>query len=117
MEKRNELLEVTFELALEIIEYTEKLEDTRKYVLAKQLLKAGTSIGANSNEAQSAESRADFIHKLKIADKEARETRYWVSLCQRAKKYPDPSNKILELLLYAEKLLNRILSSSSRRSN
>ena len=102
------------ELALEVIRYTEKLEDLRKYVLARQLLKSGTSIGANSNEAQSAESRADFIHKLKIADKEVRETRYWLSLCQRAESYPDPSERMLDLLLSTEKLLNKILGSARR---
>ena len=114
MEKRNELLEVTLELALEIIEYTEVLEDLRKYVLARQLLKAGTSIGANANEAQSAESRADFIHKLKISDKEARETRYWITLCQKSKNYPNPSERLLQLLLSTEKLLNKILGTARR---
>lgn len=114
MERRNELLEVTTELALEIIMYTEILEEKRKYVLARQLLKSGTSIGANSNEAQSAESRADFIHKLKIADKEAKETRYWVTLCQKAESYPDPPERLLVLLLSTEKLLNKILGSARR---
>ena len=114
MQKRNELLEVTLELALEVIKYTEELEGLRKYVLARQLLKSGTSIGANSNEAQSAESKADFIHKLKIADKEVRETRYWVSLCQKSESYPDPSKRMLELLLSCEKLLNKILGTARR---
>jgi len=114
MKKRNELLEVTLELALEVIAYSEKLEELRKYVIARQILKAGTSIGANSNEAQSAESRADFIHKLKIADKEARETRYWVTLCQRAESYPKIPIRLLELLLSTEKLLNKILGSARK---
>lgn len=55
----------SFDFALSIIDYAETLEANKKYVLANQLLKSGTSIGANVREAQHAESRADFIHKLK----------------------------------------------------
>ena len=73
MEKRNEILELSFEFALQVIEYCELLEEKRKYVIARQLLKSGTSIGANVREAQNAESNQDFIHKLKIAAKEADE--------------------------------------------
>ena len=76
--RKNELLEVTFNLALLIIAYSEELEKARKYVIARQIMRSGTSIGANSREAQGAESRADFIHKLKIAYKEAQETEYWL---------------------------------------
>ena len=65
MEKRNEILELSIQFALEIIEFTEILENKRKFVIANQLLKSGTSIGANVFESQSAESRVDFIHKLK----------------------------------------------------
>ncbi len=68
---KNELLEVTFQLDLHIIEFAEVLEKERKYVIARQVLKSITSIGANSKEAQGSESKADFIHKLKIAYKEA----------------------------------------------
>ena len=64
MAERNIILEKSLEFALEIIEYSELLEAKRKYVISNQLLKSGTSIGANINEAQPCESRADFIHKL-----------------------------------------------------
>ena len=80
MKKRNELLEVTFQLALKVIEFSELLEENRKYVIARQLLKSGTAVGANSKEAQGAESRADFIHKLAIAQKECNESIYWLEL-------------------------------------
>jgi four helix bundle protein len=60
-------------LFLLIIDFCEELERKRKFVIANQLLKAGTSIGANIHEAQNAESRADFIHKVKIAAKEVEE--------------------------------------------
>jgi four helix bundle protein len=62
-DKENVILKLTFEFALEIIEFSEEPEEKRKYVFAKQILKAGTSIGANVREAQNAESKADFIHK------------------------------------------------------
>lgn len=81
MEKRNEILELSFDFALQLIDYCELLEEKRKYVIARQLLKSGTSVGANIREAQNAESNQDFIHKLKIAAKEADETEYWLLLC------------------------------------
>jgi len=74
MENRNEILELSFEFAVDIIKFTESLEEQRKYVIARQLLRSGTSIGANVRESQNCESRADFVHKLKIAAKEADET-------------------------------------------
>ncbi len=111
MEKKNVILEKSFDFALNIIAYSELLEKNRKYVIAKQVLRSGTSIGANIREAQSAESRADFIHKLKIADKEANETEYSLQLCKYAKSYPDPQ-EIGDSLLEIKKLLSRIISTS-----
>jgi four helix bundle protein len=72
----NLIIKLTFQFALDIIEFTEVLETKRKFVLANQLFKSGTSIGANVREAQGCESKADFIHKLKIAYKEAEESQY-----------------------------------------
>ena len=80
MENKNVIMEKSFAFALQIIEYTEEMESQKKYVLSRQLLRSGTSIGANIREAQSCESRADFIHKLSIALKEANETEYWLML-------------------------------------
>lgn len=68
--KTNIILEKSFQFALEIIEYCEQLENLRKFVISNQLLKSGTSIGANIREAQNAESKNDFIHKFKISAKE-----------------------------------------------
>jgi len=109
MEKRNEILEISFEFALQVINYCELLEEKGKYVIARQLLKSGTSIGANVREAQNAESKLDFIHKLKIAAKEADETEYWLLLCQKSSNYPSPSN-LLTTILSIIKLLNAIIS-------
>lgn len=114
MKKENEILNITTEFALLIIEYTELLEEKRKYVVAKQLLKSGTSIGANIREAQNAESKADFIHKLKIAAKEADETEYWLYLCKHSKNYPY-TDLLAEKLLSIKKLLNKILGTLKRK--
>jgi four helix bundle protein len=64
------ILDKTFDSSLKIVRYCELLESNKKYSMARQLLKSGTSIGANIHEAQNAESKNDFIHKLKIAAKE-----------------------------------------------
>ena len=81
--------------------------------MANQLLKSGTSIGANIRESQNAESKDDFIHKLKIAAKEADETEYWLLLCQYSKNYPD-TIELQNKLVSIKKLLSRIISTSKK---
>ncbi len=115
MEYRNEILDLSFEFALEIIEYSELLDSNRKYVIARQLLRSGTSIGANIQEAQSSESRADFIYKIKIAHKEAIETNYWLLLCEKAENYPSPPIGMKGMMLSIQKLLNKIISSAKSK--
>jgi len=73
-----------FDFALSIIALCEILDENRQYILARQLLRAGTSIGANIEEAGAAESRRDFAHKMGIASKEARETNYWLRLLSQS---------------------------------
>ena len=111
MEKENVILNKSFDFALKIIEFSELMETQKKYIIGKQVLRSGTSIGANIRDAQSAESKADFIHKLKIALKEAGETDYWLSLCKYSKNYSFDDNLILlnnELI----KLLTSIIQTS-----
>ncbi|MEX1002250.1 MAG: four helix bundle protein [Crocinitomicaceae bacterium] len=111
--KENVVVEKSFRFSLKIITYCEHLEDLRKYVLARQLLKSGTSVGANIREAQNAESKADFIHKMKIAAKEADETEYWLLLCQNSENYPNCQqlqNDCKELIL----ILSKIISSTKK---
>ena len=95
METGNRIIDLTFSFALDIIEFSELLEENKKYVIARQLLKSGTSIGANTRERQNCESKADFIHKFKIAAKEADETEYWLLLCKYAKSYPFEANCLI----------------------
>jgi four helix bundle protein len=109
----NLILELTLEFSLEIIKYTEELERMKKFNLANQLFRSGTSIGANVNEAQSCESRSDFIHKIKIAAKEAEETKYWLTLCIKAESYPEPTG-LIEKSQIIIKILNKIIVTSKQ---
>lgn len=109
--KENIIVKVTFEFALIIVGFAEILESKNKFVIAKQILKSGTSIGANVREAQNAESKADFIHKLKIAAKEADETSYWLLICQHSPNYPN-CEKEQEKLNEIIKILSKIISTT-----
>ena len=80
MEKKNEILDLSFDFALEIIKLVKYLKSKKEFVLSNQLLRSGTSIGANVSEAQAAQSTKDFISKMSIASKKARETEYWLRL-------------------------------------
>jgi four helix bundle protein len=110
-DKENVIVDLTLKFAIVIIEYCEELESRKKYVVARQLLKSGTSIGANTHEAQNAESKADFIHKFKIAAKEADETEYWLKVCRQAKTYPNPDDLEKDLTVII-KIISKIISSS-----
>src|SRR5580698_159099 len=110
-DKENLIVKLTFEFALDIINFAEELENQRKYIVAKQILKSGTSIGANVREAQNAESKNDFIHKLKIAAKEADEKEYFLLLCKFSESYPfNPA--LAEKLTSIIKIISKIISSS-----
>jgi four helix bundle protein len=79
----------SFSLAIEIVQlYKYLVDEKREYVMSKQLLRAGTSVGAIVRDSQNAESKMDFVHKLGIAQKECDETLYWLELIQ-ASGYPD----------------------------
>ncbi len=110
-DKPNVIVEKTIDFALCIIEYCEQLEGDKKFVIARQLLRSSTSIGANIFEAQNAESKADFIHKMKLAAKEASETLYWLTLCERSKNYRF-NNILIDNLGEIIKILSKIISSA-----
>ena len=111
--KENKIVDMSRTFALEIIEYTELLESKKKFVMANQLFKSGTSIGANVREAQNAESKSDFIHKMKIAAKEADETEYWLGLCNESKNYPK-TEELLPKIESINKVLSKIISTSKK---
>ncbi len=76
------IVQKTLSFSIAIIKFCTHLSDKRQFVISNQLMKSGTSIGANVFEAQYAESRFDFIHKMKIAQKEANESLYWILICE-----------------------------------
>ena len=81
MKQENIILDKSFTFAIRVVKlYKHLCDDKKEYVLSKQLLRSGTSVGANINEAQAGQSKADFIAKMSIASKEAREVKYWVDL-------------------------------------
>jgi four helix bundle protein len=82
--KKNVILEKSFSFSLDMISLYSNLSVKKEYVLSKQVLRSGTSIGANVEEAMAAQSRKDFISKMTIASKEARETKYWLRLLDRS---------------------------------
>jgi four helix bundle protein len=84
-EDNNVVRDKSFRFALRIVKlYQYLIEQKREYVLSKQVLRSGTAIGALIRESQYAESKADFIHKLAIALKEANETDYWIELLHQS---------------------------------
>src|SRR5882724_2323890 len=95
--KENIILNKSIEFSIKMIRYCEVLNTKRKFIIANQLLRSATSIGSNSSEAQDAESRLDFIHKMKIASKEASETFYWLTLCDKLGNFELPPESLNEL--------------------
>jgi four helix bundle protein len=102
-------------LAKEVVSYCRGLSPDCK-VLANQLMRSGTSVGAMITEAQSAESRLDFIHKFKMADKEARETLYWLNILKNVDRSGD-QEKLRHALKEIQKLLHCIISASRKQEN
>jgi four helix bundle protein len=113
--EKNPILKHSFEFSLAIIDYCTLLEQQKEWVISRQLLKSGTSIGANAMEAQNSESKADFIHKFKISAKEAGETQYWLLLCLKSPKFPN-CPELLEKLENINRILNSIISSSKKKN-
>lgn len=92
--KPNPLKDKSFQFALSIIKlYKFLTEEKLEYILSKQLLRSGTSIGANIGEVQNAQSKADFIHKFSIAQKECDETLYWLELLHQSEYLEDKEFK------------------------
>jgi four helix bundle protein len=113
MVTKNIIVEKSLDFGVQIVKFCELLDEKRKYVVAKQLLRSGTSIGANVFEAQHPESNADFIHKMKLAIKEANETLYWLCTCERSENYPVNSSlkKLVEEMV---RIISKIIISSRR---
>ena len=108
---KGEIADYSIRFAIRIVAYYKWLvEEKHEYVMARQILRSGTSIGANVHESEYASSRADFKNKLKIAAKEANETEYWLIVLESTGYY-DSSFDDLKVLL---KSLLRMLTSALR---
>ena len=108
MKEANPILEMSYRFALEVMSAAKAMRERKEYDLASQFWRSGTSIGANVEEAQAAQSRADFKSKMGIAAKEARETIYWLRL---ARDTGILGSKIAEDLLAQASSIQKILTS------
>ena len=107
----NIILDKWFEFAIRVVKlYKYLCDDKKEYVLSKQLLRAGTSIGANINEAQAGQSKADFIAKMAIASKEARESKYWIDLLIKTDYLDINENHVKSLLNDIEEIIKLLTS-------
>lgn len=117
MEKKSIVQEKAITFALQIIELYKFLQANKEFVMSKQLLRSGTSIGANIAEALAGQSRRDFLAKMSIASKEARETHYWLMLLQESQLVAHNFNKEMETCNELIRLLTSIVKTTSETKN
>jgi len=111
--------ERTLEFALLIIDlYRHLTQNMKEYVMSKQVLRSGTSVGANTHEAQAAQSKKDFISKMAIASKEIRETDYWLRLLDRAAFLQEFQGRDIILKESTEliKILSKIVKTAQKQN-
>ncbi|MCU1290306.1 MAG: four helix bundle protein [Acidobacteria bacterium] len=116
--KENVLLEKSFAFAVRVVNaYRYLVEEKKEFVLSKQFLRSGTSIGANSEEAIGGQSKADFVSKISIAYKEARETKYWIRLLNATNYLDDTqANSLLSDLEELLKIIGSIQITTKNNS-
>ena len=116
MVKGNIIQTKTFSFALKIIVLYKELKAKNEFVLSKQLLRSGTSIGANVEEALAGQTRKDFIAKMSIASKEARETRYWLRLLESSQIHKADYSNYLKDIEEIVNILTAIVKTSQTRT-
>jgi len=114
--KQNLIYDKSFDFSLKMIGLYKVLTSNKEYIISKQLLRSATSIGANVTESTAAQSKKDFISKLSISSKEARETKYWLLLLEKSKlvediDYSSYINDIDEII----KILTSIIKTSQEK--
>lgn len=119
MKQENIILDKSFIFAIRVVKLYKYLCDEKKeYVLSKQLLRSGTSVGANVNEAQAGQSKADFVAKIAIASKEARESKYWIDLLIKTDYLDINENHVKSLQNNIEEIVKLLTSIfKSRQGN
>ena len=106
--------ERSFQFSLRIIKLVKDLKSNKEYIFAEQLLRSSTSIGANVAEAGAGQSKKDFISKMAIASKEARETRYWLKLIKEANLSQLELSEYLNEIDQIIKILTKIVKTSQK---
>ncbi|WP_111640057.1 four helix bundle protein [Marinomonas shanghaiensis] len=116
MQNQNAVLDKSFQFSIRIVKlYKYLVKQHKEFVLSKQLLRSGTSIGANVNEVQAAQSKADFTAKMSVASKEAREAQYWINLLIKTD-YLNITEPYVETLLVESSELTKLLTSIVKTS-
>jgi four helix bundle protein len=117
--KGNVVMNKSFEFAVKIVKLVKSIQDQKKeYLITKQLIRSGTSIGANIREGNNGESKADFIHKLSIAQKECSETIYWLDLLKETEYITkEQFNSVQPDAIELIKLLTSILKTTKYTIN
>lgn len=111
--KENIIAKKTFEFSLNIIKLYCELKIEKEYIISRQLLRSATSIGANVEEAIAAQSKNDFINKMSIASKEARETKYWLRLLDKSEITKIELIAYLEEIEHILNIITKIVKTSS----
>jgi four helix bundle protein len=112
--KENLIVDLTYQFALDVMTAAKTMRAEKEFDLASQFWRSGTSIGANVEESQAAQSRADFKSKMSIAAKEARETHYWLRLARDAEILNgEESRPLFEKIESIRKILISIVKSAS----
>ncbi len=111
------IVEKTFRFSKRISKCCDLLRDKREFVIVNQLLKSGTSIGANVAEGEYAQSKKDFLSKMNIALKEAKEAEYWIDLVKNTKNYEGDWNSLLDDCIEIIKILHSIVKTTGNNLN
>lgn len=117
MKTQNTIREMTFEFSLQIIHLYKHLIQQKEYVISKQLLRCGTSIGANVKEANAGQSKRDFIAKMSIASKEARETKYWLRLLDKSQIVIQDYTPLLTSIEHIINIITKIVKTSQEANS
>jgi four helix bundle protein len=117
MKEDNKILNLTFDFSLQIIELYKLLIKQNEYVISKQLLRSATSIGANVEEANAAQTKKDFILKMSIASKEARESKYWLRLLDKSQMVKMDYSVYLTTIEHIINILTKIVKTSQESLN
>lgn len=112
MKTDNIIANKTFDFSLKIISLYVQLKKENEFIISKQLLRSGTSIGANVEEAIAAQSKKDFISKMSIASKEARETKYWLRLLDKSELTNIPVAVYLTEIEHVINIITKIIKTS-----